>query len=280
MMSNIYQCVTLNYLDLSYQAIRKISSAIKSLKNLKVLKLKYCVYLESLSSSLGLLQLNELDLIGCISLRTPPPEIQRRGVNSILAYLNRLRTGSVNVKRTKLTLQGLGGAGKTSLMHALLSKIYQNGSQAPPNLTDGITICDWKVKLDDAGDELVFSVFDFAGQTVYYNTHQFFLTNRSIYLLVWNVRLGAEHSGLEFWLNSIGCHAPFCPIFIIGTHIDQVKKYTIPMEKLKQRYPQITGFYFVSSSSGSGIDELAKAIVNAALNEKYMVSFHMIIYLF
>lgn len=116
-------------------------------------------------------------------------------------------------------------------------------------------------------------MFDFAGQTVYYNTHQFFLTNRSIYVLVWNVRLGAEHSGLDFWLNSIDCHAPLCPIFIVGTHIDQVNKYDLPFEKLKKTYPQISGFFFISSSTGVGIDDLSKAIINAALNEKYMVSF-------
>ncbi len=114
-------------------------------------------------------------------------------------------------------------------------------------------------------------MFDFAGQTVYYNTHQFFLTNRSIYLLVWNVRLGAEHSGLDFWLNSIDCHAPLCPIFIVGTHIDQVNKYDLPIERLKKKYPQIAGFFFVSSFSGVGINELSTAIINAALNEKYMV---------
>lgn len=138
LLTRIYKCHTLTYLDLSFQAIKKISSDIKYLKNLKVLKLKYCVYLETLSSSLGLLKLNELDLTGCLSLKTPPIEIQRRGVNSVLAYLNRLMTGSVQCKRTKLMIQGLGGVGKTSLMQALLHKIYQNGSAAVPNVTKQI----------------------------------------------------------------------------------------------------------------------------------------------
>ena len=145
-------------------------------------------------------------------------------------------------------------------------------------VTDGISICDWTIQINsskesDEKDDLTFSVFDFAGQTVYYNTHQFFLTNRSIYLLVWNVRLGAEHSGLDFWLNSIDCHAPLCPIFIVGTHIDQVNKYDLPIERLKKKYPQIAGFFFVSSFSGVGISELSTAIIHTALNEKYMVRF-------
>jgi GTPase SAR1 family protein len=106
-------------------------------------------------------------------LKTPPIEIQRRGVNSVLAYLSRLTKGQVKCKRTKLMLQGLGGAGKTSLMQAILNKTYQNGVQKPPDLTDGITIMDWTVKLDaetskesdskSLNDQLTFSVFDFAG---------------------------------------------------------------------------------------------------------------------
>jgi ribosome biogenesis GTPase A len=91
--------------------------------------------LETISGNLGLLKLNELDLTGCISLKTPPPEIQRRGVDSILAYLKRLLTGSVECKRTKLMLQGLGGAGKTSLVNALLNKIYQNSTSEIPAVT-------------------------------------------------------------------------------------------------------------------------------------------------
>jgi leucine-rich repeat kinase 2 len=187
-------------------------------------------------------------------------------------------------------------------MEALIHKIYQSEGKPPPNVTDGITICDWNVPVknmkpaedadkketvdeiegkqkkkkekEDGGqkssESLTFSVFDFAGQTVYYNTHQFFLTQRSVYLLVWNVRLGAEHSGLDFWLNSIDCHAPFCPIFVVGTHVDEVKKFSLDSDKLKKRYPQIVGFFYVSSRTGHGVEALSEAVVAAALNEKYM----------
>lgn len=169
----------LTYLDLSFQAFIHLPGSVKHLRNLKILKLRYCVLLESLSPKLGLLRLKELDLTGCYSLKTPPLEIQRRGINSILAYLNRLMTGSVECKRTKLMFTGLGGAGKTSLMTAMLEKVYQKESKSnKPNITDGITIRDWKIDLkkmkkmndedSNSGNELVFSVFDFAGQVKYH----------------------------------------------------------------------------------------------------------------
>lgn len=57
----------------------------------------------------------------------------------------------------------------------------------------------------------------------------------SLYLR--NVRLGSEYAGLDFWLSSISCHAPGAPIFVVGTHIDEVNfsinDYFISSYKLK-----------------------------------------------
>ena len=117
----LFQLASLSHLDLSFQAIRKIPDAIEALKSLKTLKLKYCVYLETLSSMVSCLPLLiELDVVGCVNLKTPPIEIQRRGFTSIMSYLRRLRTGSVTCKRTKLMLVGHGASGKTSLTNCLL----------------------------------------------------------------------------------------------------------------------------------------------------------------
>lgn len=76
---------------------------------------------------------------------------------------------------------GLGEAGKTSLLNSLISR---KRSKERPLLTDGIDINDWIVDLEDK-TQLIYSMWDFAGQSVYYNTHQFFLTSRAVYLLVW-----------------------------------------------------------------------------------------------
>ena len=55
----------------------------------------------------------EMPLRGCLSLKTPPKEITNRGFLAIMGFLRRLEMGSVECKRTKLMLVGLGGAGKT-----------------------------------------------------------------------------------------------------------------------------------------------------------------------
>ena len=142
--------------------------AIKNLTALAIFSLRYCIELETLSAQVGFLPLKTLNLTGCGSLKTPPIEITRRGHQQTMAFLKRLISGSTPCKRTKLMLVGLGGAGKTSLVRSFL----QSYSETPPEVTDGIDILKWRVPLGDSHDFLEFSVWDFAGQSVYYHTHQ------------------------------------------------------------------------------------------------------------
>ena len=57
---------------------------------------------------------------------------------------------------------------------------------------------------------------------------QFFLSKRAVYLLLWSTRQGFEHAGLDFWLSSVASHAPKTPIFVVGTHCDQVSDPKLP----------------------------------------------------
>jgi hypothetical protein len=52
-------------------------------------------------------------MVECPILKTPPKEIRAQGFTASFAYLRRLLAGSVECKRTKLMLVGLGEAGKT-----------------------------------------------------------------------------------------------------------------------------------------------------------------------
>jgi hypothetical protein len=157
--ANLFEyCHKLAHLDLSFQSIRKIPDEISKLKNLKILKLKYCIFLEVLSASVGYLPLlNELDTTGCVSLKTPPVEIQRKGFQSIIAYLKRLRTGSTTCKRTKLMFVGLGGAGKSSLMNCLVDQTIHANKSSKVEMTDGICIRDWSIPITNT-ESLLFSV--------------------------------------------------------------------------------------------------------------------------
>ncbi|XP_050400370.2 uncharacterized protein LOC126817438 [Patella vulgata] len=258
----------LSYLGLQFQGFISIPEQIENLISLTTLNVSHNPNLLSIPAQLGNLPLKRLEMDGCPSLKTPPKEIRAKGFATTFAYLRRLLSGSTECMRTKLMLVGLGGAGKTSLVKALLSDDGRTKLTVGEDITDGIDICPWKVKTEEG--ELTFSVWDFAGQTVYYNTHQFFLSDRAVYLLLWNIRLGHEHAGLDFWLSSISVHAPKAPIFIVGTHADQVAKIELPTKAMLERYPQIAGFHYISSHTGQGVNELKTNLVEETITQQYM----------
>jgi len=54
---------------------------------------------------------------------------------------------------------------------------------------------------------LEMSVWDFAGQHDYYNNHHYFLSARSVFLVLWKMNEGEKGlASLEFWLKSLATH--------------------------------------------------------------------------
>lgn len=78
---------------------------------------------------------------------------------------------------------------------------------------------------------------DFAGQPLYYNTHQFFVTTDTIYLVVFNLAheslARAEYHYLfvfgnlfdynTYWLHTLEVRAKGSPIVVVGTNADDKK---------------------------------------------------------
>ncbi|XP_070562816.1 uncharacterized protein [Ptychodera flava] len=74
------------------------------------------------------------------------------------------------------------------------------------------------------------SLWDFAGDQLYYATHQIFIASHAVYLLVFNFERAAKNKKgqfqrLLFWLNSIRTHAKHedAVILLVGTHRDSVR---------------------------------------------------------
>src|SRR5262249_54570883 len=107
------------------------------------------------------------------------------------------------------------------------------------------------------------NTWDFGGQVIYHATHQFFLTNRSLYVVVWNTRTGFEQGKLYYWLDTIQSPAPQSPVIIVATHVDEREAH-IPLADLRQKYPQVLDHYAISNKESTGIDQLRRAITDAA----------------
>jgi internalin A len=185
-----------------------------------------------------------------------PPELyQDPGpVAGIFNYLRQLHSGEVKpLNEAKLLLVGQGSVGKTSLINRLLDNRYS------PNefQTDGLTVRTWGVHINSKDVRL--NVWDFGGQEIYYATHQFFLTRRSLYILVCNCRTSEDENRIEYWLKLIYSFGGESPVIIVGNKSDE-QPLDINRKALREKYPNICAILETSCQSGQGIDELRATI--------------------
>ncbi|MBR7836022.1 hypothetical protein KDL01_22290 [Actinospica durhamensis] len=191
------------------------------------------------------------------TMKNPPPEVMDQGSEAILAYL-RARTARAPIRQwaSKLLIVGEATVGKTSLAKQL------TGGRYDPNegQTHGVHIDPLALVHPSEPDiTMQIRVWDFGGQLEYRATQRFYLTDRSLFILVWNARARWRDGKVTAWLDVIAARAPQSPILIVATHGDEPSAATLPSD-LRARYPQIAGVFTVDSSTGNGIGELEAAV--------------------
>lgn len=241
-------------LDLSYNQIRQVPKRISELKDLSVLNLSGNVSISSLPAELGLAsKLWNLSISGC-SLNEPLKSIVESKTYKtvdIIGYLRSILTEAKAYARMKLMLVGLQGIGKTSLLEQMrLEGTSGSRRRAPEHWTKrmghtsrsnlrnqrgvtlstvGVDIHDWifckRVPRNQQNfGPVSFSTWDFGGQQEFYATHRYFLSRRSMYLVVWRLTDGISGiQGIQQWLVNIQSRAPSSPVIIVGTHEDLVE---------------------------------------------------------
>jgi len=173
---------------------------------------------------------------------------------AIFNYLRQLRSGEVlPLNEAKVLLVGQGSVGKTSLINRLTHNKYNPNEPQ----TDGLNITNWQITVNTKPVKL--NVWDFGGQEIYHATHQFFLTKRSLYLLVSNCRTSEDENRLEYWLKLIESFGDASPVIIIGNKCDE-QPLDLNRKALRDKYPNIKAIIETSCQSGTGIDELRSAI--------------------
>ena len=117
----------------------------------------------------------------------------------------------------KLMFLGNANCGKTTLVARLLGKEYEDEP------TIGVDISEWGYRHRVGMTAFHFSIWDFNGQEEYFATHQCFLSQRSLYLLLFNLKHGDKGvEELRPWLNNLALRVPRSCVIIVGTHLDEV----------------------------------------------------------
>jgi internalin A len=250
------QLTRLRNLDLTGNRLALLPQSLRSLKSLRQLFLHGNPRLRLPRSVLGP---TRYEAKGDFSDVASPP--------AILDYYFRTRLAQERrpLREAKLILVGRGEVGKTSLVRRLV----ENKFSRREDRTQGIRITQWPLALK-RGEEVRMHVWDFGGQEIMHATHQFFLTDRSVYVLVLDGRAGQQEVEADYWLRIISSFAPESPVLVV---LNKIKRdpFDLNRRALQEKFQQVRDFIETdcdnpnskkqSGAKGLGIDELRKAIV-------------------
>ncbi|MGB5771310.1 MAG: COR domain-containing protein, partial [Crocosphaera sp.] len=196
-------------------------------------------------------------LINHNPLETPPIEVAKQGIEAIRDYFRQLEEeGYDTIYEAKLIIVGEAESGKTSLMNKILDPDYL--VPQPEKSTHGIQIKVFKFPCPNNQDFRV-NMWDFGGQAIYHQTHQFFLTKRSLYALVVDSR--KEHDCLDYWLNIVEILSENSPMLIIKNEKDKCSVDLKNESQIRARFDKMVKDILTTDlAENTGLDKIIKAI--------------------
>jgi small GTP-binding protein len=197
-------------------------------------------------------QKNNIIFIKDNPLEIPPLEIVKKGRGTVIDFFRLHDEEKEEIREVKVLLVGEGGSGKTSLMNILIGEKFNEKESA----TCGINIKKWIFGEEEKKVKVNF--WDFGGQEIMYATHQFFLTRRSLYILVLDSR---KEEKTEYWLKLIRSFGGDSPVFIVINKIDENPLFDVKRKSLKEKYPYIKGFFRISCKKNEGVEEFKDKLI-------------------
>ncbi len=175
----------------------------------------------------------------------PPLEVLKlqRGklvdLSALRAYFRQKEEkGEGTIHEAKLLVVGEPGAGKTSLTRRLIDPSVPLPSKNES--TEGIDVHTWNFPMqggekDDLQTDFQINVWDFGGQEIYHATHQFFLSRRSLYIVVADAR--EQKTDFFYWLDLIEHLSDRSPVFIFNNAF-QNRHWAINEQQLQAQFPE------------------------------------------
>jgi internalin A len=177
----------------------------------------------------------------------PPELLALRDARALLAayanYRAAERTGKIQaLDEAKLLVLGNEAVGKTSLIRFLVEGTPRNpDEQKTPGIATRHAI-ETRMWSPTRTQGTRLNIWDFGGQEVMHGTHKFFLTERSLYLLVlWN-RLEDDESTAYEWLRIIANLGGDSPVIVVINQCDEGRRnLELNETRLRREFPSIVG---------------------------------------
>ncbi len=155
----------------------------------------------------------------------------------------------------KFIIVGEGEAGKTTLAKKLQDPDYE--IDPSEDSTHGINITRWEFTQPNNAKPFRVNIWDFGGQEIYHATHQFFLTERSLYTLLADGR--RENPNLYYWLNIVRLLSDDSPVFIIKNE-KQDCQCQFNERQLRGEFDKLKDSVRTNFATNRGLEEIKKAI--------------------
>ena len=263
--STLFKLKSIELLLLHASTFSFVPADIRSLDCLRMLYIGNNSNLRELPPELA--QLPHLDeaVFSVGELSSPPQEIADQGIDAIRNYFASLEEAEEvdYLYEAKMVLVGRGFAGKTSLVRRLTRPEYELEEKI--DSTEGIAIDSWDLKMPlEKSEQFRFNIWDFGGQEKYDATHQFFITERTVYLFVTEARQESNYLDFDYWLNIVQMLGNNSPVIVVQNKIDK-RNRSLPTTKYSRQFPNIIGFADVSCAKGyeETIGELRNLIQEA-----------------
>jgi small GTP-binding protein len=197
-------------------------------------------------------------------LKSPPIEIVKQGKVAVINYFKSLEgSRTVKLNEVKVLLVGEGMAGKTSLLKQLQGLEFDKDESQ----THGVNVVSLNVdelhkfgKVEGLADCRL-HCWDFGGQEIMHASHQFFLSKRSLYVLVLDSRTDSKK---YHWLRHIEKFGGDSPVMVVMNKIDDNPSYNIEQKRINDDFPQVKKrFYRISCKTGDGVPALVESLPEA-----------------
>jgi small GTP-binding protein len=188
-----------------------------------------------------------------------PPEIRDLGATEVAYYMTNLKQGNAErLNEARILILGDKGAGKTCLARRLKKPDAEMTSDEES--TPGVDATVWKLKEENVNVH----IWDFAGHTVTHAVHQFFLSERCLYIIVFDGR--TEGNGRwEYWLDHMKNYGKDSKAIILVNKRD-AHAVEVPINRLKEQYPILDICTFSIRDDKAKLEEFRQMVANYITN--------------
>jgi internalin A len=159
-------------------------------------------------------------------------ELGRKEIDEIVRYYEQIKKeGQDYIYEAKVLIVGEPGSGKTTLFRKLQNSSYlpQEATNEEKQSTIGVEIEILEFPFDEEKNFKA-HLWDFGGQEKQYVLHQYFFTERSLYILLADDR--RELGNFNYWFEIIATLGSGCPVLVVLNEINsKVKNFDISVYK-------------------------------------------------